>query len=71
MSTCTFLDFMKMLDPWLKDDYITQARFDGSGNFIINFTDGGTNTYRLKDCTPKQLESAIERMRQKGVLTDT
>ena len=70
MNTCTFLDFMQMLDPWLNDDYIKEARFDGNGKFIIMFADGVTNTYRLKECTAKQLEEATEHMRKKGVLID-
>ena len=68
MDSCTFLDFMRMLDPWLNDDYIKKAAFDGNGKFIIMFADGGTNTYQVKDCTAKQLEEAIKQMKKKGVV---
>ena len=51
MKTCTLVDFMQALEPWLNDDYIQQARFDDKGNFTLAFVDGGQKVYHVDDCT--------------------
>ena len=67
MKTCTFIDFMQALKPWLNDDYIKQARFDDNGNFILTFVDGGQKVYQVDDCTAAQVKDAVELMKKNGV----
>ena len=67
MNTCTFIDFMQALKPWLNDDYIRKARFDENGNFTIVFVDGGQKVFQVDDCTAAQIEAAVELMKNNGV----
>ena len=67
METCTFINFMQALKPWLNDDYIRKARFDDKGNFILMFVDGGQKVYQVDDCTAAQLRDALELMKNNGV----
>ena len=67
MKTCTFIDFMQALEPWLNDDYIQQARFDDKGNFTLLFMNGGQKVYHVDDCTAAQLKDAVELMKKNGV----
>ena len=67
MSTCTFIDFMQTLKPWLNDDYIHAARFDDKGNFTLMFVDGGQKVYKVDDCTAEQLKEAVELLEENGV----
>ena len=67
MKTCTFINFMQALKPWLNDDYIQQARFDDKGNFTLMLVDGGQKVYHIDDCTTAQLKDAVELMKKNGV----
>ena len=67
MNTCTFIDFMQALKPWLNDDYIQQARFDDKGNFTLILVDGGQKVYHVDDCTAAQLKDVVELMKKNGV----
>ena len=67
METCTFINFMQALKPWLNGDYIKQARFDDTRNFTLSFVDGGQKVYQIDDCTAGQLKDAIELMKKNGV----
>ena len=68
MNTCTFIDFMQALKPWLNSDYIRQARFDDDkGNFTLMFVDGGQKVYHVDDCTAAQLKDVFELMKKNGV----
>jgi hypothetical protein len=67
MKTCTFIDFMQSLKPWLNGDYIKQARFDDKGNFTLKFVDGGQKVYHVDDCTAGQVIDAVELMEKNGV----
>jgi hypothetical protein len=67
MNTCTFIDFMQTLKPWLNDDYIHTARFDDKGIFTLMFVDGGQKTYQVDDCTAAQLNEAAELLKKNGV----
>ena len=67
MKTCTFIDFMQALKPWLNDDYIQQARFDDKGNFTLMLVDGGQKVYHVDDCTAAQLKDVVELMKKNGV----
>lgn len=68
MNTCTFIDFMQALKPWLNDDFIRQARFDDKGNFTLMFVDGGQKVYHVDDCTAAQLKDAVALMKKNGVV---
>ncbi|MEE4605495.1 MAG: hypothetical protein V2J65_29725 [Desulfobacteraceae bacterium] len=67
MNTCTFIDFMQTLRPWLNDDYIHTARFDDKGNFTLMFVDGGQKVYQVDDCTEAQIKDAVELLKKNGV----
>ena len=67
MSTCTFIDFIQTLKPWLNDNYIHQARFDDKGDFTLTFVDGGQKKYHIDDCSSKQLDDVIGLMKKNGV----
>ncbi|MBW2428276.1 MAG: hypothetical protein JRF56_04905 [Deltaproteobacteria bacterium] len=67
MNTCTFIDFMQALKPWLNDDYIRQARFDDKGNFTLMLVDGGQKVYHVDDCTAAQLKDVVALMKKNGV----
>jgi hypothetical protein len=67
-NTCTFTDFMQTLKPWLKEDNIKQASFDGKGKFTVVFSDGAKNQYQVDDCTSEQLKEAVELLRTHGVI---
>ena len=67
MNTCTFIDFMQAIKPWLNEDYIKQARIDDKSNFTLTFVDGGQKVYYVDDCTTEQLKGALELMKKNGV----
>ena len=67
MKTCTLVDFMQALEPWLNDDYIQQARLDDKGNFTLTLVGGGQKVYHVDDCTATQLKDAVELMKKNGV----
>ena len=67
MDTCTFVDFMHALKPWLNRDYVRQAHFDAKGNFTLMFVDGGQKVYHVDDCTSEQLKETVELMKENGV----
>ena len=67
MKTCNLSDFMSSLTPWLNDDYIRKAYLDDNGHFVLLFTDGIKNVYRIEDCSSSQLEAIIENLKNKGV----
>jgi hypothetical protein len=67
MKTCTLVDFMQALEPWLNDDYIRQARLDDKENFTLIFVDGGQNVYHVDDCTAGQLKNVVELLKKNGV----
>lgn len=67
MKTCNLSDFMKALTPWLNDDYIRKACLDDNGHFVLLFTDGVKNVYRIEDCEKSQLEAILEDLKKKGV----
>jgi len=67
METCTFINFMQALEPWLNDDYIQQARLDDKGNFTLTLVDGGQKVYHVDDCTAGQLKNVVELLKKNGV----
>ena len=71
MKTCNLSDFMSSLTPWLNDDYIHKAYLDDKGHFVLLFTDGIKNVYRIEDCSKSQLEAIIEDLKVKGVFVES
>ena len=71
MKTCNLSDFMSSLTPWLNDDYIRKAYLDDKGHFVLLFTDGIKNIYRIEDCSKSQLEAIIEDLKNKGVFVES
>jgi hypothetical protein len=67
MKTCTFSEFLQAMDPWLFKDYIHKVCLDAHAQLTLTYTDGGSNTYRIDDCTELQLTEILERMRKRGV----
>jgi hypothetical protein len=67
MKTCTFVDFIKMIEPWLDRDYIRKGYLDKNGKFRIFFTDGGEKNYRIDDCTEARLKEVLEMMLAQGI----
>ena len=67
MDTCTFMDFMQTLKPWLNDDYIRRAHYNDNGYFTLMFVDGGQKVYQIDDCSAAQLNNAIELLKKNGV----
>jgi hypothetical protein len=67
MEKCKFLDFMKVLKPWLDSDYIQHARYDEKGNFTLTFVNGGQNSYQVDECTAAELKGVIELIKNKNI----
>lgn len=67
MNTCTLVDFIKTLEPWLSEEHIEEGFMDEDGVIHFKFTDGAVNTYRIDDCTTDQLQRIIEKIRDKGI----
>jgi len=67
MKTCGLSDFMESLKPWLSSSYIRSASLDEKGHFVLNFTDGIREVYRIDDCEEAQLKHILEDMEREGV----
>ena len=67
MESCTFVDFVQTLRPWIDSDYIRKGYFDSKGNFRLYFTDGGHKTYRIDDCSASRLMEIVKMMSEKGI----
>ena len=67
MQTCSMMDFIQVLKPWLDRDYIRKGYLDSKGNFRLFFTDGGEKAYQVDDCTEARLKEVFEMMIEKGI----
>ena len=67
MQTCSFIDFIQVLKPWLDGDYIRTGYLDKDGKFILFFADGGEKAYSIDDCSESRLKEVFEMMVQKGI----
>lgn len=67
MKTCSLNYFLEAVKPWLDGDYIQTAHLDQSGNFVLIFTDGVKNVYRIDDCSRSQLKEILEDFKTKGI----
>ena len=67
MKTCTLIDFIQTLKPWLNDSYVHQARLDERRHLTLRFVDGGQKVYHIDDCSTPQLDDIIALMKKNGV----
>ncbi|MFC1579518.1 hypothetical protein ACFL4N_01245 [Thermodesulfobacteriota bacterium] len=67
MKTCGLSDFLESLKPWLSSSYLRAASLDEKGHFVLTFTDGIREVYRIDDCEEAQLKSILEDLRGEGV----
>lgn len=67
METCSFIDFVQVLKPWLDSDYIRKGYLDKGGTFRLFFTDGGEKAYRIDDCSESRLAEVYELMTARGI----
>lgn len=67
MKTCSLNHFLEAVKPWMASDYIRSARLDADGRFVLNFTDGVKNVYRIDDCNRAQLEAVLQDLKKKGI----
>jgi len=67
MQTCSFIDFLQVLKPWLDSDYIRKGYLDKKGNFRLFFVDGGEKVYRIDDCSEARLKEVFEMMTNNGI----
>ncbi len=67
MGSCSFIDFLQVLKPWLDSDYIRKGYLDSDGNFTLFFSDGGEKSYRIDDCSETRLKEIFEMLMNKGI----
>jgi hypothetical protein len=67
MQTCTFIDFIQVLKPWLDSDYIRKGYLDKKGYFRLFFADGGEKVYHIDDCSEARLKEVFEMMIKNGI----
>ena len=67
MKTCGLSDFMESLKPWLSSSYLQKASLDEKGQFVLIFTDGIREVYRIDGCEEDQLRQLLEDMKREGV----
>jgi len=67
METCSFIDFVQVLKPWLDGDYIRKGYLSKEGTFRFFFSDGGEKAYRVDDCSESRLKEVYELMIAKGI----
>lgn len=67
MKSCTLKDFMKVMEPWLSNDYIRKVSVYENRLFKLFFKDGVIDTYNIDDCTRSQFQKIIDRLEKKGI----
>ena len=67
MQACKFVDFMKVFEPWVNDDYIRKAGLDKNGYFKLQLTDGGVKSYRVDDCSETQIKDVIKMLQSRDI----
>ena len=67
METCSFVQFMHTLKPWLNRDYIRKAFIDARGDLRLMFVDGGERVFRIEDCSRNNLSGILQELNGKGV----
>lgn len=69
MKTCSLIDFLEELKPWLDKDHIRKAEIDEKGHFILHFLDGMKNVYNIDDCNREQINKILKDLKGKGIQT--
>ena len=69
MKTCTMLDFMEEMKPWLDKAYIHSAYLEEGNRFVLQFLDGTRNVYSIDDCNKEQIENLLDSLAEKGIKT--
>ena len=67
MTSCSFLDFMESLKPWLNSDYLKKAYLEDQGRFRLLFLDGVEKVYHVSDCQEAQIREAVELLKKNNV----
>ncbi len=67
MEVCTLNEFMKSIQPWISEQYIRKAYLDNNGDFVLAFTDGVKNVYRVAECSRDQLVEILKDMEKDGI----
>ena len=67
MKTCSLNHFLEAVKPWMDSEYIRSAHLDADGNFVLNFSDGVKNVYRIDDCNKDQLEDILTDFKNRGI----
>lgn len=67
MEACKFVDFMKVFEPWINDDYVRKAGFDKTGHFMLQLIDGGIKNYRVDDCSEAQIKDVIKMLQKHSI----
>lgn len=67
MESCTFIDFISVLKPWLNDDYVRKAGLDEKGNFRLQLTDGGVKNFKVSECNENRIKEVIAMLQGNGI----
>jgi len=66
-KSCSLLEFMAELDPWLDRDHIRGAELDEHGHLVLHFVDGTKNVYVIDDCNAGQIRKVLADLRKRGI----
>jgi hypothetical protein len=67
MESCSFIDFLEVMKPWLDSDYIRKGFLASNGNFTLFFSDGGEKSYRIDDCSEDRIKAVFDMLVKKGI----
>lgn len=70
MKSCSLLDFMAEIGPWLDRDHIRRAELDGHGHLVLYFLDGMKNVYHIDDCNAEQVSKVLHDLAKKGITVE-
>ena len=58
---------MLSLEPWLNNDYVKSAFLDKKGCLRLCYVDGGSQSYRVGNCSRVQLQGVIDMLKDHGI----
>ena len=67
MNSCSLNEFMLSLKPWLNKDYVRSAFLDQKGCLRLCFVDGGSQSYRIENCSRNELQDVIGMLEDHGI----
>ncbi|MCP4264480.1 MAG: hypothetical protein GY777_02710 [Candidatus Brocadiaceae bacterium] len=67
MKTCSLSDFRNIISPWLSSEYLQKVYKDDNGHFVLLFTDGVKDAYRIEDYSDDQLKEMFDDLKKNGV----